>query len=123
MDCENSKGRTMLDAIGTGEDRWLRFPFNIVARAQDRSCAGFQTPGCRPIHARRRQASEKRQGTKSREVERRRCSGGYGDLAAAGMVGIVDCSGRSNPFRLVQLSPIALRAVRLVQSCCLAVAA
>jgi hypothetical protein len=44
-----------------------------------------------PIHARRRQASEKRQGTKSREVERRQCSGGYGDLAAVGMVGIVDC--------------------------------
>jgi hypothetical protein len=32
-----------------------------------------------PIHARRRQASEKRQGTKSREVEHRRCSRLYGD--------------------------------------------
>ena len=34
------------------------------------------------IHARRREASEKRQGTKSRLVGRRRCSGLYGDLAA-----------------------------------------
>jgi hypothetical protein len=40
-----------------------------------------------PIHARRREASEKRQGTKSRLVGRRRCSGRYGDLAGGGMVG------------------------------------
>jgi hypothetical protein len=46
-----------------------------------------------PIHALRREASEKRQGTKSRLVERRRCSGLYGDLAAAGIVGMVDWTG------------------------------
>jgi hypothetical protein len=43
-----------------------------------------------PIHALRREASEKRQGTKSRLVGRRRCSGLYGDLAAAGIVGMAD---------------------------------
>ena len=31
-----------------------------------------------PLHARRRQASEKRQGTKSREADRRRCGGLWG---------------------------------------------
>ena len=41
-------------------------------------CAGFRPPGCRPIHAIRRPAAEKRQGTKSREV----CGGG-----AAGAMG------------------------------------
>jgi hypothetical protein len=46
------------------------------------------------IHARRVQASEKRQGTKSREVEHRRRSGLYGDLAAAGTVGMVDWAWR-----------------------------
>jgi len=35
------------------------------------------------IHALWRPASEKRQGTKSRGVGRRRCSGRYGDLAPA----------------------------------------
>ena len=33
-----------------------------------------------PVHARRREASEKRQGTKSRLVGRRRCSGLYNGL-------------------------------------------
>src|SRR3979490_2143117 len=45
-----------------------------------------QVFGCRhdeAIHALRRPASEKRQGTKSREVGHRRCRGLYGDLAAA----------------------------------------
>ena len=44
-----------------------------------------QVFGCRhdeAIHAVRRPASEKRQGTKSREVGHRRCRGRYGDLAA-----------------------------------------
>src|SRR5882672_3276971 len=44
-----------------------------------------QVFGCRhddAIHALRRPASEKRQGTKSREVGHRRCRGRYGDLAA-----------------------------------------
>src|SRR4026208_2030937 len=42
--------------------------------------------GCRhdgATRARRRPASEKRQGTKSREVGHRRCRGRYGDLAGA----------------------------------------
>jgi len=42
-----------------------------------------QVFGCRhdeAIHALRRPASEKRQGTKSREVGRQRSSGRYGDL-------------------------------------------
>jgi len=43
-------------------------------------CAGFRLPECRSIDALRRPAAEKRQGTKSREVERRRGSGRYGDL-------------------------------------------
>jgi len=34
----------------------------------------------RPLHAFGRPASEKRQGTKSREVGHRRCRGLYGDL-------------------------------------------
>src|SRR6266851_6346036 len=44
-----------------------------------------QVFGCRhdeAIHALRRPASEKRQGTKSREVGHRRCRGRYGDFAA-----------------------------------------
>src|SRR6185369_9813248 len=41
-----------------------------------------------PIHARRRQASEKRQGTKSREVARLRCGGLYGDLITAGAMAV-----------------------------------
>src|SRR5258708_22634833 len=44
-----------------------------------------QVFGCRhdeAIHALRRPASEKRQGTKSREVGHRRCRGRYGDLSA-----------------------------------------
>jgi hypothetical protein len=36
-----------------------------------------------PIHALLRPASEKRQGTKSRKVGQLRCSGRYGDSAAA----------------------------------------
>ena len=44
---------------------------------------------------RRRQASEKRQGTKSRLVGRLRGSGLYGDLTAAGIVGMLDWTGRS----------------------------
>jgi hypothetical protein len=47
--------------------------------------APVQVFGCRhddAIHALRRPASEKRQGTKSREVGHRRCRGRYGELAA-----------------------------------------
>ena len=47
--------------------------------------AVVQVFGCRhddAIHALRRPASEKRQGTKSREVGHRRCRGRYGELAA-----------------------------------------
>ena len=46
-------------------------------------CGGFRPPGWRPIHALRRPAAEKRQGTKSREVEYRRGHGRYGDLMPA----------------------------------------
>jgi len=38
-----------------------------------------RTPRCWALHTRCRSASEKRQGTKSREVEHQRCSGVYGD--------------------------------------------
>ena len=50
-----------------------------------RFSAIVQVFGCRhddAIHALRRPASEKRQGTKSREVGHRRCRGRYGELAA-----------------------------------------
>ena len=52
-----------------------------------RGAAGNSRPyrECRhdeAIHALRRPASEKRQGTKSREVGHRWCRGRYGDLAA-----------------------------------------
>jgi len=43
-------------------------------------CGGFRLPECKSIHALRQPAAEKRQGTKSREVERRQGSGRYGDL-------------------------------------------
>ena len=52
-----------------------------------------RTPARRPIHARRREASEKRQGTKSREVEAGRRSGLYGDLIAGGIMAVVDRAG------------------------------
>jgi len=38
-----------------------------------------RTPRCRALPTRCRSASEKRQGTKSREVEHQRCSWLYGD--------------------------------------------
>jgi hypothetical protein len=63
-----------------------------------RSCGGFRLPGCRSIHALRRPAAEKRQGTKSREVEHRQCSGRYGDLVLAPSAGMdvmpAECSRR-----------------------------
>jgi hypothetical protein len=43
-------------------------------------------------------ASEKRQGTKSREVGHERCSGRYGDLAAASEAWRLDRSGGGNRF-------------------------
>ena len=46
------------------------------------------------IHAHRRQASEKRQGTKSRLVGSGGCRGLYGDLAAAGVAGMVHWGNR-----------------------------
>ena len=54
-------------------------------RAAMHMSAIVQVFGCRhddAIHALRRPASEKRQGTKSREVGHRRCRGRYGELAA-----------------------------------------
>jgi hypothetical protein len=46
------------------------------------------------IDVRRRQASEKRQGTKSRLVGSGGCSRLYGDLAAAGVAGVVHWGNR-----------------------------
>ena len=46
----------------------------------DRSCEAFRTPARRPIRTHRRQAFEKRQWTKSREVGRLRCGGRYEGL-------------------------------------------
>jgi hypothetical protein len=64
--------------------------------------AGFvQVFGCRdadPIHARRRPASEKRQGTKSRWVGRRRCRGLYGELSGALGSKRMTRSGRAHGF-------------------------
>jgi hypothetical protein len=45
-----------------------------------------------------RPASEKRQGTKSREVRHRQCRELYGDLAAAAGWARLDRSGRPNRF-------------------------
>ena len=62
-----------------------------------RPCAGFRTPAItRPVHMLRRPASKKRQGTKSREVGHRRCSGRYGDLMAA-------------PSSMMDVTPTGLR--------------
>jgi hypothetical protein len=47
----------------------------------------FGRRSCETIPALGQPATEKRQGTKSRSVEHRQCSGGYGDLAAVGMLG------------------------------------
>ena len=51
-------------------------------------CGGFRLPGCRSIHALRRPAAEKRQGTKSREVGHRWGSGRYGDYMSAPSSGV-----------------------------------
>src|SRR5450755_1157533 len=57
-----------------------------------------------PLHALWRPASKKRQGTKSREVGHRRCSGRYGDLMAApsSMVDVTlpECGRRISRARL-----------------------
>jgi hypothetical protein len=53
-----------------------------------RFCGGFRLPGCRSIHALRRPAAEKRQGTKSREVGHRWGSGHYGDYMSAPSSGV-----------------------------------
>src|SRR5260370_41205003 len=45
-------------------------------------------------------ASEKRQGTKSRGVGHRQCSGCYGDLASAGVLGKLSRRWRSDRFSL-----------------------
>jgi hypothetical protein len=60
-----------------------------------RFCAGFWTPAMMRCLALGRPASKKRQGTKSREVWRRRCRERYGDLifAPAVMVGAMRASG------------------------------
>ena len=48
-----------------------------------------------PTRVRRREASEKRQGTKSREVARLRCGGLYGDLITAGVMAVEDRAARA----------------------------
>ncbi|MGA3000053.1 hypothetical protein [Bradyrhizobium sp.] len=52
--------------------------------ADFRDCAGFRRPECRSIDALRRPAAEKRQGTKSREVEHRRGRGRYEEVLDLG---------------------------------------
>ena len=74
--------------------------FRSLASASNvRVCAGFSDAGRdEAIHALGRPASEKRQGTKSREVGHRRCDGLYGDLAAASGLRKLEGSGRGNCF-------------------------
>jgi hypothetical protein len=54
-----------------------------------------------PTRVRRREASEKRQGTKSREVARLRCGGLYGDLITAEVMAVEDWVGLSRQDLLV----------------------
>src|SRR5450631_893899 len=65
------------------------YPRSGLSRSDFVLCVGFRLPGCRLIHALRRPAAEKRQGTQSREVEQRRGSGRYGDLMP-GLISGVD---------------------------------
>ena len=64
-------------------------------------------PGCRSIHALRRPAAEKRQGTKSRDVGHRQCSRCYEDLYE--VVDLVDLgNSKSSDFECVHnLSDLA----------------
>ena len=56
----------------------------MAAQLRVRSCVGFSDAGNDvTLHALMRPASEKRQGTKSREVGQRWCSERYGDLMLA----------------------------------------
>ena len=60
-----------------------------------------QVFGCRhdeAIHALRRPASEKRQGTKSRSVTGRGCRGRYGDFAAGLVLLRLERCGRRSSF-------------------------
>jgi hypothetical protein len=62
-----------------------------------------------PIHTRRRQAYEKRQGTKSREVGRLRCGGLYDGLIGMPTLMMTDRTSRQEiegAFKGVTLSPV-----------------
>jgi hypothetical protein len=72
----------LTEMVNVFHTAWVR---SRNTRREQISSAVAQVFGCRhdeAIHALRRPASEKRQGTKSREVGHRRCRGRYGDLAA-----------------------------------------
>jgi hypothetical protein len=53
-------------------------PARMLGKRDVRSCEGSRTPRCWTLPTRGRSASERHQGTKSREVEHARCSGRYG---------------------------------------------
>jgi len=77
-------------------DEGNRVSSSGLAKGEVSCCAGFRMSASRALDALGRPASEKRQGTKSREVGRRRCRGLYGDLAAASGWARLDQSGRPN---------------------------
>src|ERR1700732_3278170 len=71
-----------------------------IARAISAVVQVFGRRNAKIIDALWRPASEKRQGTKSRGAGHRRCSGRYGDLAAAWVSGTLRRCGRSDRFTL-----------------------
>jgi hypothetical protein len=83
-----------------------RHSLRLLAAADDVSDEPAMSPNvqvfrrrhCETIHALGRPASEKRQGTKSRWVGHRRCSGLYGELALGCGAGRFDRSGRAGRF-------------------------
>ena len=79
-------------------DEGNRVSSSGLAKGEVSCCAGFRMSASRALDALGRPASEKRQGTKSREVGRRRCRGLYGDLAAGSGWARLDQSGRPNRF-------------------------
>ncbi|MGA7806436.1 tyrosine-type recombinase/integrase [Bradyrhizobium sp.] len=77
LDCQphglrKATGRRLAEAGATAKKMIMSVLVQVFGRRHDE-----------PFHALWRPASKKRQGTKSREVEHRRCSGRYGDLMAA----------------------------------------
>jgi hypothetical protein len=83
------------DVRGWPMGEWLP---NLFAAREAGSVQVFRRRHCETIHALGRPASEKRQGTKSRWVGHRRCSGLYGELALGCGAGRFDRSGRAGRF-------------------------